>query len=55
MGKLKSQWLDTIENAEHLESYNDDPNPDTQDTVKREIPDWYLRIINQTIDEELPF
>jgi hypothetical protein len=45
-------------NAEYLESYNDDPNPDeNQDanTVKREIPDWYLRIINQTIDEELPF
>ena len=60
MGKLKEQLLDQIEEAEYLylESYNDDPSPDeNQDAnkVTRELPDWYLRIINQTIDEELPF
>ena len=57
MGKLKEQLLDQIE-AEYLESYNDDPRPDEHqdtNTVTRELPDWYRRIIHQTIDEELPF
>lgn len=58
MGKLKERLLDHIQDPAYLESYNDDPTPDeNQDanTVTRELPDWYLRIINQTIDEELPF
>lgn len=58
MGKLKEQLLDHIQDPAYLESYNDDPRPDeNQDanTVTRELPDWYLKMINQTIDEELPF
>ncbi|MTW22618.1 hypothetical protein [Allochromatium palmeri] len=54
MGKLKEQLLEHIQDPAYLESYNDDPSPD-QDTDTRNLPDWYLRIIHQTIDEELPF
>ena len=55
MGKLKERLLDQIQDPAYLESYNDDPRPDTQDTENRNFSDWYLRMINQTIDEELPF
>ena len=55
MGKLKEQLLDQIE-AEYLESYNDDPCPETQDTTeqhrKTTYPAWYQLL---PIDEELPF
>ena len=55
MGKLKSQWLDSIEDAEYLDSFNDDPSPDIQDMEqhwKTTSPAWYQLL---PIDEELPF
>ena len=56
MGKLKEQLLDQIE-AEYLylESYNDDPSPDTQDMEQHRKTTslaWYQLL---PIDEELPF
>lgn len=58
MGKLKSAWLDSIEDAEYLylESFNDDPNSETQNSTeqhwKTTSPAWYQLL---PIDEELPF
>ena len=55
MGKLKEQLLDHIQDPAYLESYNDDPSPDTQDMEqhwKTTSPAWYQLL---PIDEELPF